>query len=211
MAQDTTGWCAKIQDGGDYPNVTAPAAVVGGVPFVKNGMFFIPRESADSGASVSCDVEGIWLMPKDAPLVINAGDQVFWNDTDKEVTKTATDTPIGKCMPDYAAASADTTVRVLLQPGGADAMDVITDHIADTVGAHAATAIAFTPTGTIAATTTQAAVAEVSGDVTAHVGNTSAAHAATAISIAAPAHYTETDVGALLTTLAAKVYALEHP
>lgn len=40
------------------------------------------------------------------------------------------------------------------------------DHIADTDDAHDATAISFSPTGTIAATTVQAAVAEVSGDVT---------------------------------------------
>lgn len=211
MAQDTTGWSEMLKAGGEPLDVTAPAAEVGSVPFVTDGFFLVPKGSADSGAPVACVTDGVWRLPKTTPLAITAGEQVYWNDTTKKVTKTATDTPIGKCHPGLSAGSSDTTVVVILQPGGADAMDVITDHIADTVGAHAASAVAFTPAGTIAATTVQAAVEEVSGDVTDHVGDTVGAHAATAISITAPEHYTETDVGALLATLAGKVYALEHP
>lgn len=41
-------------------------------------------------------------------------------------------------------------------------------HIADTSAAHAASAIAFTPAGTIAAVTVQLAVEEASGDLTTH-------------------------------------------
>jgi hypothetical protein len=37
----------------------------------------------------------------------------------------------------------------------------LADHLADPTAAHAATAIAFTPDGTIAATTVQAAIVEV--------------------------------------------------
>lgn len=171
MAQDTTGWSEMLKAGGEPLDVTAPAAEVGSVPFVTDGFFLVPKGSADSGAPVACVTDGVWRLPKTTPLVITAGDQVYWNDTTKKVTKTATDTPIGKCHPGLSAGSSDTTVVVILQPGGSDAMDVITDHIADTVGAHAATAISITP----------------------------------------PTHYTETDVGSLLATLAGKVYALEHP
>lgn len=39
--------------------------------------------------------------------------------------------------------------------------DGIADHLADTVGAHAASAVAFTPNGSIAATNVQAAIVEV--------------------------------------------------
>lgn len=49
----------------------------------------------------------------------------------------------------------------------------IADHIADATAAHAASAISFTPTGTIAAVNVQAAVAETSGDVTSLSGTVS--------------------------------------
>jgi hypothetical protein len=39
--------------------------------------------------------------------------------------------------------------------------DAIADHLADATAAHAATAISFTPDGSIAATTVQAAIVEV--------------------------------------------------
>lgn len=44
--------------------------------------------------------------------------------------------------------------------------DDLAAHLADTVDAHDASAISFVPAGTIAATTVQAAIEEVSGDVT---------------------------------------------
>lgn len=47
----------------------------------------------------------------------------------------------------------------------ADAQTAINDHIADTVGAHAASAIANTPAGNLAATDVQAALNELQGDI----------------------------------------------
>lgn len=59
--------------------------------------------------------------------------------------------------------------------------------------------VVFDPTGTIAGTDVQAAVAEVSGDVTTHLNDTSAAHAASAISVLdAATQLTATDVEAAL-------------
>jgi len=50
---------------------------------------------------------------------------------------------------------------------GATDDTTIDDHIADTTAAHAASAVSFAPTGTIAATNTQTAVAEVATDAAA--------------------------------------------
>jgi hypothetical protein len=67
----------------------------------------------------------------------------------------------------------------------------ITDHITQTTGAHAASAISNTPSGNLAATNVQAALNELQSDVdtrattaalNAHINNTTGAHAASAIS-----------------------------
>jgi hypothetical protein len=78
-----------------------------------------------------------------------------------------------------------------------------------------ASGVTFTPTGTIAATDVQAAIAEVSGDVTAnttaitanataisdHLADTTAAHAASAVSYAGSTNLAATDVEAALDEL----------
>lgn len=54
-------------------------------------------------------------FPKEAPLVINTGDKVYWDATAGKVTKTsAGNTYCGVCV--EAAASAATTVTILLMP-----------------------------------------------------------------------------------------------
>jgi hypothetical protein len=58
----------------------------------------------------------------------------------------------------------------------------VSDHLADALAAHAATAISVAPAGTLAATEVQAALVEILGDVEAHVADAAGAHAATAIS-----------------------------
>lgn len=61
-------------------------------------------------------LEGVVELTKDAPLAIAQGDELFWNTTNDEVTKTATDKPIGTAH--AAAASSDTTVQVKLYGRG---------------------------------------------------------------------------------------------
>lgn len=64
----------------------------------------------------------------------------------------------------------------------ATAQAALDAHTGDTAGAHAASAIAFTPTDTIAATDVQAAIAELgTEDAAAHIADASDAHAASAI------------------------------
>ena len=88
-------------------------------------------------------------------------------------------------------------------------------HIDDSAGAHAASAISFTPAGTIAATDVQAAIAELDGDVgdaaddantanaaiAAHLSDSAAAHAASAISFTPAGNIAATEVQAALQEL----------
>jgi hypothetical protein len=65
----------------------------------------------------------------------------------------------------------------------------------------AANDITFTPAGSIAATTVQAAIEEVDGDVTAHVGDTSGVHDASAISFSPAGNIAATTVQAAVEEL----------
>lgn len=75
--------------------------------------------------------------------------------------------------------------------GAASGVDVVVQggsvaaHEADPTAAHAASAVAFTPSGTVAATNVQAAIVEAATDaaaaLTGHVTNPTGAHAATAV------------------------------
>ena len=58
----------------------------------------------------------------------------------------------------------DTTVQVLEADSGAGGLTEVLAHEADTTAAHAASAISFTPTGTIAATNVQDAIAEAASE-----------------------------------------------
>lgn len=82
-------------------------------------------------------------------------------------------------------------------------------HLADSSAAHAAAAIGFTPTGTIAATDAQAAIAEaaseaatatgtVASDLAAHLADTTGAHAATAIAFTPNGSIAATNVQAAI-------------
>jgi hypothetical protein len=86
----------------------------------------------------------------------------------------------------------------------------IDDHIADTVAAHAGTAIANTPSGNLAATTVQAALNELQTDVdtratatalTDHISDAADAHAASAITNTPSGNLAATTVQAALNEL----------
>lgn len=86
----------------------------------------------------------------------------------------------------------------------------LTNHINDASDAHDASAISFSPAGSISSTDVQAAIAEVDSDVTAHVGDSSAAHAASAISFSATGNIASTDVQAAIAELDSEKAASSH-
>jgi len=132
-----------IQEGKalDYTNGTGLAIASGDVVIIGSLAAVAMVDIAD-GATGSVLTEGVVELTKDAPLVISMGDELFWNTTDKEVTKTATDKPIGIAA--AGALSAATKVQVKLAGNGNGI------PVAAVVAAHGSTANLTAVPGTFA-------------------------------------------------------------
>jgi len=85
----------------------------------RNGQTVFDNQASAENDVAVVKLTGVYELPKEAPLVIDLGDRVYWDDTEKEVTKTAaSNTFMGFA---YAAAvSAATTVQVRLYHGDGD-------------------------------------------------------------------------------------------
>lgn len=68
--------------------------------------------------SVAVNLKGVYELPKNNNLVITEGDELFWDTTAKEVTKTKTDKPLGIAW--SSEIDVATTVEVLLVPKKGD-------------------------------------------------------------------------------------------
>jgi predicted RecA/RadA family phage recombinase len=105
-----------IQDGKTI-TLTAPAGgVVSGVGVLIGALFVVPLFSAGVSESFEARTTGVVQLPK-ASGAVTEGAKLYWDNTAKNVTTTATaNTFIG-----YAAgaqASGDATVNVLLRQAG---------------------------------------------------------------------------------------------
>jgi predicted RecA/RadA family phage recombinase len=104
---------------------THNVATVPGDTIVVNGCVLVAVNTADANAENVYVYAGKHTMPKEAPLVINFLDEVYWDAGAGKVTKTAGgNTPCGYCQ--EAALSADTTVTIMLQPTNTFAVGTIT-------------------------------------------------------------------------------------
>jgi len=91
------------------------AVAVNEVIVSSSGVVLIAINAALANANNSYIYMGKANFPKEAPLVINPGDKVYWDAAAGKITKTAAgNTYCGVCV--EAAASADTTVTFLLMP-----------------------------------------------------------------------------------------------
>lgn len=105
----------KLQ-AGEIITVTAPEAVSLGEIVVIGNLVGIALTAADNGAPVEIDTSGVWRVAKTAPLVINAGDNVYFVPASDAVNKTATDQiRVGVAV--AGALSAATTVDVKINAG----------------------------------------------------------------------------------------------
>ena len=76
-------------------------------------LFGVAAVDTLSGITAEVATAGVFDITKEAPLVIAVGARVFWDNTNRRVTTTATaNTAIGHAV--VAAASADITVRMRL-------------------------------------------------------------------------------------------------
>ncbi len=79
------------------------------------GIAMVDIADTESG---SVALEGVYELAKDTPLVISQGDEVFWNTENSEVTKTATDKPLGVAFADAASNDATVNVKIYGQGNG---------------------------------------------------------------------------------------------
>lgn len=99
---------------GSNITMTAPYALTSGQGALVGALFGVAQHDAASGAPVVLGVDGVYDLPKEAPLVIAAGARLFWDSTNKRLTTTSTSN-FAVAIATVAALSADTTVRVLLE------------------------------------------------------------------------------------------------
>jgi len=116
-AKKNTTMTNFIQDGSTLDYTNAGSAISAGAVVVIGKLVGIAQNdiAASTGTGVVV-LEGVFNVPKNTSLAITQGDQLFWDTTPGEVTKTPTDYPIGTAH--ESAGSSDTTVNVKLLQGG---------------------------------------------------------------------------------------------
>ena len=107
--KDPVGKCKVLE-------YVSGAAVTAGTMSVVNGLLVYNLSGASaSGQKVKAVYEthsnGL-VLPKQASLAINAGEEVWWDTSASEVDKTNSNVNLGFCV--ESALAADTTVRVTL-------------------------------------------------------------------------------------------------
>ena len=109
-----------VQPGGAI-DVTAPAALTSGQGLLIGNLFGVVKGDAANGAAAVLQTEGVFTLKK-ATGTINAGVRVFWDDTAKRVTTTATSNMcIGWHVGVAANSGADNT-DILVKLGGPNAV-----------------------------------------------------------------------------------------
>lgn len=104
----------KLQHGRTLDAVAPAGGVVSGTPYKLGSLFGIAAETVDAGATFAYERTGVHLnQPKAAGAAWVFGDILYWDDTAKNYTKTATSNMrVGYAG--AAAASADTVGVVVL-------------------------------------------------------------------------------------------------
>jgi len=102
--------------GGDRVTVAAPYAVSSGGGVLVGSLFGVAQTDAESGASVVIVTRGVFDLTAEGASDgqdLAVGDAVYWDNTNKRVTKTSTaNTKVGVAV--AAKASTATTARVRL-------------------------------------------------------------------------------------------------
>lgn len=106
---------ASLHQHGHTLDYTPSSAVAAGDVVVLNDLVTVAPVAIPANKLGAVAVEGVWTLPK-ASGAIGQGAIVYWDATAGNITTTAsTNKRAGKAA--YAAASADTTVRVLINIG----------------------------------------------------------------------------------------------
>ena len=96
---------------GDSLTVSAPYAVTSGQGVLIGALFGIAAYDAAISTTVEIQTEGVFDITKEPALAITAGARVYWDNTNRRITTTATGNyQVG--IATLAALAADATVRV---------------------------------------------------------------------------------------------------
>ncbi|KZE33147.1 DUF2190 family protein [Chelatococcus daeguensis] len=100
---------------GNTITLTAPYAVVSGDGLLVGSIFGVAAGSAALGETVGASLVGVFDLKKVASQAWAAGDKVYWDNTNKEATKTATgNTAVGVATEAVAGGAGDVIGRVRL-------------------------------------------------------------------------------------------------
>lgn len=100
---------------GDVVSVTAPANVNAGAGVLVGSLFGLAVNTALSGAAVEIALRGVFDVLKAGSQAWAVGARVYWDDTAKNFTTTAsTNKLVGIAMAAVGSGAGETTGRVLL-------------------------------------------------------------------------------------------------
>ena len=100
---------------GNTITLTAPYAVASGEGLLVGSIFGVAAGSAALGETVEASLGGVFDLKKVASQAWAAGDKVYWDNTNKEATKTATsNTLIGVATEAVAGGAGDVIGRIRL-------------------------------------------------------------------------------------------------
>lgn len=100
---------------GDVLDLVAPYDVASGAGFLIGSLFAVAVGAALNTKPVEGKTTGVFDLKYTVAATAAVGDLIYWDNTNKNVTKTSSgNTKIGICV--KAAASADATMRVKLIP-----------------------------------------------------------------------------------------------
>jgi len=100
---------------GNTITLAAPYDVMSGAGLLVGAIFGVAGGDALSGEEVEASLVGVFDLTKAASQAWSAGDKVYWDDTNKVATKTATgNTLIGTAVEAVAGGAGDTIGRVRL-------------------------------------------------------------------------------------------------
>lgn len=98
---------------GDTLDIVAPAAVLSGGVVIVGSIVGVSNVDAETGETFALDVVGVFTLPKVSALAINQGDAVYWDATNKVVTKTASgNTKLGVATESVPNPSPSVNVRL---------------------------------------------------------------------------------------------------
>lgn len=106
----------NFRQNGAVVTVTAPRVLTVGEGCLINGLFGVAQTAAASAATVEIATQGVWLLPADTAGSIDAGDVVYWDNTNFECDETAAGQYAIGCA--IADQDADNNVLVLLNGSG---------------------------------------------------------------------------------------------